>query len=82
MTALAVKGDVFEAVGDTAALRSAYPDADVTDLDGHSVMPGIIESHRHLLSLGQSLLELNLKGAASSQPSWSRFTGVCRKKRE
>ena len=63
--AMAVKGNIIEAVGDTPALKSAYPDADITDLAGRTVMPGIIESHGHLLSLGQSLLELNLKGAAS-----------------
>ena len=63
--AMAIKGDVIKAVGDTAMLKTAYPEADVTDLSGQTVMPGIIESHGHLLSLGQSLLELNLKGAAS-----------------
>jgi len=63
--AMAVKGDVIEAVGDAAALKAAYPAAAVTDLDGRTVMPGIIESHGHLLSLGQSLLELNLKDAHS-----------------
>jgi len=63
--AMAVTEDIIEAVGDTAALKSAYADAEIFDLDGRTVMPGIIESHGHLLSLGQSLLELNLKGVAS-----------------
>jgi predicted amidohydrolase YtcJ len=37
------------------------PHADVVDLERKTVMPGIIESHGHLLSLGQSFLELNVK---------------------
>jgi len=63
--AMAIKGAAIDAVGDTPALQAAYPDGDIIDLAGKTVMPGIIESHGHLLSLGQSLLELNLKGAAS-----------------
>lgn len=65
--AMAIKEAAIEAVGDTSALKAAYPAADMIDLAGKTVMPGIIESHGHLLSLGQSLLELNLKGAASPE---------------
>jgi predicted amidohydrolase YtcJ len=65
--AMAIRGAVIEALGDSRTLKHAYPDAILTDLAGRTVMPGIIESHGHLLSLGQSLLELNLKGAASPE---------------
>ena len=60
--AMAIIGDAIKTVGDTSTLKSAFPAAEVIDLDGQTVMPGIIESHGHLLSLGQSLLELNLRG--------------------
>jgi predicted amidohydrolase YtcJ len=65
--AMAIKGEVIDTVGDTLTLKAAYPDADIIDLAGKTVMPGIIESHGHLLSLGHSLLELNLKGAESPE---------------
>jgi hypothetical protein len=65
--AMAIKGEVVDIVGDTLTLKAAYPDADIIDLVGKTIMPGIIESHGHLLSLGQSLLELNLNGADSPQ---------------
>jgi predicted amidohydrolase YtcJ len=64
--ALAVGEDgLIEAVGTGAGLKAEYPQAEVVDLDGKTVMPGIIESHGHLLSLGQSFLELSLEGVAS-----------------
>jgi len=49
-------------IGTSEEIASAYPEADVVDLERKTVMPGIIESHGHLLSLGQSFLELNVEG--------------------
>ncbi len=49
-------------VGSTKKIGDSFPGAEVIDLDGKTVMPGIIESHGHLLSLGQSFLELNVEG--------------------
>jgi len=49
-------------VGSTKKIRDSFPDTEVIDLKGQTVMPGIIESHGHLLSLGQSFLELNVEG--------------------
>ena len=64
--ALAVGEDGrIAAVGTSGGLKEEYTLAEVVDLDGKTVMPGIIESHGHLLSLGQSFLELNLEGVAS-----------------
>ncbi len=48
--------------GTTTGIKKEYPDTEAVDLKGKTVMPGIIESHGHLLSLGQSFLELNLEG--------------------
>jgi predicted amidohydrolase YtcJ len=52
-------------VGETEDVMHSYPDAEVVDLHLRTVMPGIVESHGHLLSLGQSFLELNVEGAGS-----------------
>ena len=43
-----VSGSRIEAVGKTAPLRSRFPEADETDLTGHIVMPGLIDTHVHL----------------------------------
>jgi predicted amidohydrolase YtcJ len=53
--------------GTTAEIKQTFPDAQVFDLKGKTVMPGIIESHGHLLSLGQSFLELNLEGVKNPE---------------
>jgi len=55
------------AVGNSKTIKKSYPRAEAIDLAGRTVMPGIIESHGHLLSLGQSFLELNLEGTATPE---------------
>ena len=57
----------FLAVGTTREVLAAYPGSEAIDLSGKTVMPGIIESHGHLLSLGQSFLELNVEGIQTPQ---------------
>ena len=60
--AFAVEQGKILSIGTSEEIASAYPEADVVDLERKTVMPGIIESHGHLLSLGQSFLELNVEG--------------------
>ncbi|MGD2246583.1 MAG: amidohydrolase [Candidatus Aminicenantes bacterium] len=55
------EGQILE-VGDTETILKGYPNLPVVDFQGKTVMPGIVESHGHLLSLGKSFLELNLEG--------------------
>ena len=40
--AMAVKGEKIRSVGGTSALKEAYPYADVVDLEGKTVMPGML----------------------------------------
>jgi predicted amidohydrolase YtcJ len=64
--ALAVVGDRISWVGTSAEARRRYPGAaQVVDLQGAAVIPGIIDAHTHLQSLGESLLRLNLKDLPS-----------------
>jgi predicted amidohydrolase YtcJ len=64
--ALAVAGDRIVWVGSTAEARRRHPGAaQVVDLQGAAVMPGIIDAHTHLQSLGESFLKLNLEGLPS-----------------
>jgi predicted amidohydrolase YtcJ len=61
--AFAVSGGRIVATGTSEEIRRTYPGVAQEDLGGKTVMPGIVESHVHLLSFGQSFLELNVEGA-------------------
>ncbi len=50
------------AVGTNAKIRKAYPLAEEVDLGGKDVMPGIIESHGHMLNLGRIKMRIDLQG--------------------
>ncbi len=64
--AFAVKNGHFLEVGNSEDILKKFPDSKVVDFNGKTVMPGIVESHGHLLNLGKSFLELNLKRAKTS----------------
>ncbi len=72
MEAMAVGEGKIVSIGTTEELMALHPQAEVFDLDGKTVMPGIIESHGHLLSLGQSFLELNIEGISSPEEAIRR----------
>jgi predicted amidohydrolase YtcJ len=66
-SALAVKGTTIEAVGDDAAIqKSRAAHAKVIDLKGRTVIPGIVDSHMHLLYGAFALHGLNLSTPESS----------------
>ena len=65
--AFAVKDDLILKVGNSEDILRDFPGAYVVDLYGQTVMPGIVESHGHLLTLGQSFLELNLEGTKTPE---------------
>ena len=59
-SALAIKGDRLVYVGDEAGVEAYIgPNTKVVDLDGKTVIPGLIEGHMHIPSLGTSLLEID-----------------------
>jgi predicted amidohydrolase YtcJ len=55
------------AVGTNAEIRKAYPLADEVDLGGKDVMPGIVESHGHMLNLGRIKMRVDLQGITDPQ---------------
>jgi predicted amidohydrolase YtcJ len=66
--ALAVRGDRIVAVGSGSQMRALIDDnTEVIDLQGKLAIPGFIDSHAHLLSLGTSLQNLDL----SEPETWS-----------
>jgi predicted amidohydrolase YtcJ len=65
--AVAIRGDRIIWVGSENDSRRLFGDAPKSDLHGATLLPGIIDAHTHLLALGQSLLKLNLKEAATPE---------------
>lgn len=55
----------IEDIGKAEAILSAYPGAEVIDLGGRTVIPGLIDAHAHLAGLAQSFTRANLVGAGS-----------------
>lgn len=53
------------AVGADDALRAQFPQAQRIDAGGATVLPGLIDAHGHVLGLGLSLLNADLRGTAS-----------------
>lgn len=63
--AVAVRDGRIAGVGGTAALLDRFAGAARRDLDGATVLPGLIDSHLHLLTLGLNSFAVDLSRAAS-----------------
>jgi len=63
--AFAVRDGLFVAVGSDAAVSAQFPEARRVNLLGQTVLPGLIDSHVHLLGLGLMRQTANLVGATS-----------------
>ncbi len=59
--AVAIRGSDVLGVGELADLRDRWPDAEDVDLDGGTLLPGLIDAHNHFLSTGESLASLDLR---------------------
>ena len=66
---LAIKNDQIIAIGDE--LKVSAPDK-IIDLQGQTLLPGLIDAHGHILSLGRALLKVDLRGTASEQEAVQR----------
>jgi predicted amidohydrolase YtcJ len=61
--AIAVEDGRIIKTGSNAEMQSlAQPNYELVDLKGRCVVPGLIDAHLHLLSLGQSFRRVNLDG--------------------
>jgi predicted amidohydrolase YtcJ len=66
--AVAVRGDKIVFVGSNQDVeRYILPSTMVIDLKGQLVLPGLIDAHAHLHSLGDELTSLNITGTRSYQ---------------
>lgn len=62
--ALAAKGETILAVGSDEDIQSyVVDDTKVIDLKGMLAVPGLIDGHGHYMSLGESLMGIDLKSA-------------------
>jgi predicted amidohydrolase YtcJ len=64
--AIAVQGQRIVGVGSDAEIsRFVGPTTEVIELGGALAVPGLIEAHGHFLSLGRSMMQLDLGSAAT-----------------
>lgn len=60
--AVAVKGDKIRAVGTTDDILSLKDDyTDIIDLDGRTLMPGFVDAHLHVTTIGTNTLSVSCK---------------------
>jgi hypothetical protein len=73
-SAVAIADGVVIAVGDDAAMRSMVgPGTRVLDLRGGTATPGLVDAHAHLVGLGHTLRQVDLRGAASIEDVVARL---------
>ncbi len=66
--AVAVRGDRLVVVGtNEEALALRGPATELIDAGGRAVIPGLHDAHGHMLNLGQSLQQVELRGTTSAQ---------------
>ena len=59
-TAMAVKGDKFIRIGTDADVRAlAGPRTEIVDLQGKTVVPGLIDAHLHFSGIGEAKMRLD-----------------------
>ncbi len=52
-------------VGNVEPMREMFPDAPEIDMQGKTILPGLIDSHGHLFGLAMSLAKAQLQGTTS-----------------
>ncbi len=75
-----LKDGFITAVSDYRSLKGSGEHCEVIDLEGKTVMPGIIDSHVHLLQTGYLKTQLDLKNAAGIDDIKNRIKITAKKK--
>ncbi|HUD27518.1 MAG TPA: amidohydrolase, partial [Novosphingobium sp.] len=89
--AVAIRDGRFLAVGSEAEVRAAAPEATVIDAKGHRLIPGLIDSHMHIIrgglnfnmelrwdgvtSLSEAMAMLKAQVDKTPAPQWVRVVG-------
>ncbi|MEA5040551.1 MAG: amidohydrolase [Clostridiaceae bacterium] len=71
--AVLIEDGVIRMVGNNdEVLALAAPDCDRIDCEGKTVIPGLNDSHMHLLMVGESLAQVNISGCTSIEEMVAR----------
>lgn len=73
--AIATRGERIVAVGSSTALGRKFSPKQTIDLNGRTVLPGFIDAHAHLMSLGVARMTVDLVGAESENEAAERVRG-------
>lgn len=71
--ALLVSARKIQALGTREALSRKYPNTKIIDLNGLTVLPGIIDSHVHVRELGMDRIKANLVGVKNADDIVARL---------
>jgi predicted amidohydrolase YtcJ len=71
------EGKVME-TGSHEALRDSYPNAELIDGEGRTMLPGLIDAHAHVMGLGDAILNVNLMGLTSLESTLETIAGYAR----
>ncbi|TXD81089.1 amidohydrolase [Subsaximicrobium wynnwilliamsii] len=63
--AFAIKDGKFLEIGTAEALKSKYAADTLIDVQGKTILPGLVDAHCHFLTLGQLQQQVNLVGTTS-----------------
>ena len=78
-TAVAVAGNRIVRTGSTSEIGSLHTSTtEVIDAAGRAVVPGFIDSHVHFMIGGESLDQVNLRGARTEDEARDRLTSFVR----
>ena len=79
VSAFVVEDGKFIYCGTDEEARRLCGDGTVTDLQGRTVLPGMIDTHQHLVAYGRDLLKLDLKGCRTKKEMLERISARAEK---
>lgn len=71
--AMAIKDGKVLAIGDTSQLAQQYRYEATLDVQGKTLLPGLIDAHGHVMGLGHRLMQVNLEGSTSVKEALRRI---------
>jgi len=68
--AVLIEGSQITAVGKASELLLANTDADIIDLQGRTLMPGMVDAHRHMIGLTDVIVDTDLIVTGAIEGVW------------
>ncbi len=78
--AMAIQDGKIVEVGSTSELVEKYNAATTKDVEGKTIVPGLIDAHAHLYNLGVTLQQVNLVGTQSKEEVLERVAAFQKEK--